>query len=206
VHIATNIPPADRARVEAAGDVRVEPWPTPRVMMYIMNTEGVGTSDVRVREAIEYAIDNQLLVDALFDGLGAPVRGRASPGITAAPMEFYDTYLYDPERAVELLAEAGYGPGELTIHIQGPAGRYPLDTEIVELTAVMLEAVGINTTLEILEWSAYQSRVWTQVDAVQNMALIGLGNSLGDAALTYNAVMCDGSYAMMSQLVRPGVR
>jgi peptide/nickel transport system substrate-binding protein len=203
VQIATNIPPADKSRVESAANVRIEPWPTPRVMMFIMNTQGEGTSDVRVREAIEYAIDNQLLVDALFDGLGAPVRGRASPGITAAPMEFHDTYLYDPERAVELLAEAGYGPGELTIHIQGPAGRYPLDTEIAELTSVMLEAVGINTTLEILEWSAYLSRVWTQVDAVRHMALIGLGNSLGDAALTYNAVMCDGSYAMMSQWCDP---
>lgn len=202
VHIATNVPPADRARVENAGNVRIEPWPTPRVMLFIMNTEGVGTSDVRVRTAIDYAIDNQLLVDALFDGLGTPVRGRASPGIVAAPMEFHDTYVYDPERAVELLAEAGYGPGELTIHIQGPAGRYPLDTEIAELTGVMLEAVGINTTLEILEWSAYQSRVW-RTENVQNMALIGLGNSLGDAALTYNAVMCDGSYAMMSQWCDP---
>ncbi len=202
VHIATNVPPADRARVEAAADVRIEPWPTPRVMLYIMNTEGIGTSDLRVREAIEYAIDNQLLIDALYDGLGAPVRGRASPGITAAPMEFWNTYLYDPERAVQLLAEAGYGPGELTIHIQGPAGRYPLDTEIVELTAVMLNAVGINTTVEILEWSAYQSRVW-RTENVQHMALIGLGNSLGDAALTYNAIMCDGSYQMMSQWCDP---
>jgi peptide/nickel transport system substrate-binding protein len=130
------------------------------------------------------------------------VRGRASPGITAAPMEFYDTYLYDPERAVELLAEAGYGPGELTIHIQGPAGRYPLDTEIVELTAVMLQEVGINTTLEILEWSAYQSRVW-QTENVQHMALIGLGNSLGDAALTYTSVDVQRHLRDDVQLVRP---
>lgn len=203
VQIATNIPPADKARVEGAANVRIEPWPTPRVMMFIVNTQGEGTSDLRVRTAIEYAIDSQLLIDALFDGLGAPVRGRASPGITAAPMEFYDTQLYDPERAVELLAEAGYGPGDLTIHLQGPAGRYPLDTEIIELTAVMLEAVGINTTLEILEWSAYQSRVWTQPNAVQHMALIGLGNSLGDAALTYTSIRCNDTYSMMSNYCNP---
>ncbi len=203
VQIATNVPPADKGRVESAANVRIEPWPTPRVMMFIMNTQGEGTSDLRVRTAIEYAIDNELLIDALFDGLGAPVRGRASPGITAAPMEFYDSYLYDPERAVALLAEAGYGPGDLTIHIQGPAGRYPLDTELVELTAVMLNAVGINTTLEILEWSAYQSRVWQQPNAVQHMALIGLGNSLGDAALTYTSIRCGDTYAMMSNWCNP---
>ncbi len=202
VHIATNVPPADRMRVEAAENVRIEPWPTPRVMLYIMNTEGEGTSDLRVRQAIEYAIDNQLMIEALYDGLGAPTRGRASPGITAAPLEFWNTYLYDPERAVELLEEAGYGPGDLTIHIQGPAGRYPLDTEIVELTSVMLQAVGINTTMEILEWSAYQSRVW-QTENVQHMALIGLGNSLGDAALTYTSARCGDTYSIMHNWCNP---
>ncbi len=195
VHIATNIPPQDAARVEAAG-VRLEPWPTPRVMLYVINTEGEGTSDKRVRMAIEYAIDNQMMIDGLMDGLGTPTRGRASPGITAAPLEFWDTYLYDPEYAAELLAEAGYGPGELTIHIQGPAGRYPMDTEIVELTAVMLEAVGFDTNITVLEWSAYLDRIW-QTDNVDHMALIGLGNSLGDAALTYNSAMCEGAYAIM---------
>jgi peptide/nickel transport system substrate-binding protein len=195
VHIATNIPTQDAPRVEAAGDVRIEPWPTPRIMLYLLNTdESVPTSDERVREAIDYAIDNQVLIDALMGGIGTPTRGRVSPGITAAPMALYDTYVYDPERAVELLAEAGYGPGELTIKIEGPAGRYPLDAEIVELTAVMLEAVGIVAEMEILEWSAYLSRIW-DADNVENMALIGLGNSLFDAALAYVAITCDGSYA-----------
>jgi len=202
VHIATNIPPVDRRRIEAAANVRIEPWPTSRVMLYVMNTQGVGTRDKRVRMAIDYAIDNQLMIDALYDGLGVPVRGRATPGINAAPMEFWNSYLYDPERAVELLAEAGYGPGDLTIHIQGPAARYPLDSEIVELTAVMLQAVGIRTTLEILEFSAYQSRVWN-TENVQHMALIGLANSLRDAAITYTGVMCDGGYAIMHNWCSP---
>jgi peptide/nickel transport system substrate-binding protein len=202
VHIATNIPPADRGRVEAADDVRIEPWPTPRVMLYVMNTEGEGTSDKRVRMAIDYAIDNQLMIDLLFDGLGAPVKGRVSPGITAAPMHLWNVYDYDPERAVELLAEAGYGPGQLRIHVQGPAGRYPLDTEIVELTAVMLEEVGIDASIEVLEWSAYQSRVWL-TENVRHMALIGLGNTLGDAALAYTSARCGDGYAVMHNWCEP---
>ncbi len=194
VHVATNIPVQDAQRIDASGVAEVKPWPTPRIMLYLMNTspEQV-TGDPRVREAIEYAIDNQLLIDALMGGLGTPVRGRVSPGISAAPMELYDTYLYDPERAVQLLAEAGYGPGEATIKIQGPSGRYPLDAEIVELTGVMLEAVGFNVEYEVLEWSAYLSRVW-DVGNVQNMGLIGLGNSLFDAALAYQIVTCEGRY------------
>ena len=202
VHIATNIPPQDAERVAAAARVRLEPWPTPRVMLFVMNTAGEGTSDPRVRAAIEYAIDSELLIKVLYGGLGTPVRGRVTPGITAAPLEFYNTQLYDPERAVALLAEAGYGPGELSIHLQGPAGRYPMDTEILELVAVMLAEVGIRPSLEVLEWSAYQGRVWLS-ENVRHMALIGLGNSLGDAALAYTSAFCDGGYAVMHRWCEP---
>ena len=204
VDLATNVPSHEAARVRDAAGVRTEPWPTPRVMLFLMNTdERVATGDRRVREAIDYAIDNQLLIDVLMDGLGTPVRGRVSPGIGAAPMRFFDTYLYDPARAAALLAEAGYGPGELTIRVQGPAGRYPLDADIVEVTAVMLEAVGIRTQIELLEWSAYQSRVWN-ADAVEHMGLIGLGNSLFDAALAYTLITCEGGYAGKTKWCDPG--
>ena len=204
VHIATNIPTQDAARVAAAPGVAIAPWLTPRIMLFLVNTAaGEPTHDKRVREAIDYAIDNQLLIDVLMDGLGTPVRGRVSPGITAAPMELYDTYLYDPERAVQLLADAGYGPGQLTIKLEGPAGRYTRDSEIVELTAVMLEAVGIEVTMEVLEWSAYQSRIWN-ADNVKNLGLIGLGNSLFDAALAYEAITCAGGYAGKTNWCDPG--
>ena len=204
VDVATNVPSHEAARVRDAAGVRVEPWPTPRVMLFLMNTDEVAaTGDRRVREAIDYAIDNRLLVEALMDGLGTPVRGRVSPGISAAPMRFFDTYLHDPERARALLAEAGYGPGELTIRVQGPAGRYPLDADIVEVTALMLEAVGIRTEVELLEWSAYLSRVWN-ADAVEHMGLIGLGNSLFDAALAYTLITCEGGYAGKTNWCDPG--
>ena len=204
VDLATNVPSHEAARVRDAAGVRVERWPTPRVMLFLMNTdERVATGDRRVREAIDYAIDNRLLVDVLMDGLGTPVRGRVSPGISAAPMRFFDTYLHDPERARALLADAGYGPGELTIRVQGPAGRYPLDADIVEVTAVMLEAVGIRTQVEMLEWSAYQSRVWN-ADAVEHMGLIGLGNSLFDAALAYTLITCEGGYSGKTNWCDPG--
>lgn len=193
VHIATNIPVQDARRVNASGVAEVKPWPTTRVMLFVLNTSPEQiTGDKRIRKAIDYAINNRLLIDALMGGIGVPVRGRVSPGITAAPMEFYDTYLYNPERAVQLLAEAGFGPGEATIKIQGPAGRYPLDTEIVELVGAMLEVVGFNVEFELLEWSAYLSRVWNAPGGIQNMGLIGLGNSLFDASMAYQIITCEG--------------
>lgn len=194
VHIATNIPPADADRVEASGDAGVVAQPTTRIMMLIFNThEDAVTGDPLVREAIDYAIDNQLLIDVVMDGLGTPTRARLSPGIAAAPLELYGEYLYDPERAQELLAEAGYGPGELTIRVQGPAGRYPLDVEQAEIIAVMLEAVGINTEIEVLEWSAYQDRIWN-ADNIMHFVIMGLGNSMFDHWFSMRAILCDGAY------------
>jgi peptide/nickel transport system substrate-binding protein len=194
VHIATNVPPQDRERIVQGGVADVVLQPTTRIMMLIFNTHSdAATGDPRVREAIELAIDNQLLVDAVMDGLGVPTRARISPGISGSPMELYDDYLYDPERAVALLAEAGYGPGELSINVQGPAGRYPLDAELAEIIAVMLEAVGINTSVEVLEWSAYQSRIWN-ADNIEHFVLMGLANSMFDNWFSMRAILCDGSY------------
>lgn len=194
VHIATNVPAQEEARIDGSAAARTLPWPSPRVMMFIVNTsDEKATGNPLVREAIEYAIDNQLLIDALAGGYGTPVRARVTPGVTAVPMEFYNTYVYDPERAVELLTEAGYGPGELKIKLDGPAGRYPKDAEIVELVSVMLEQVGIVTEMEVLEWSSFQSRIWS-ANNVENMVLMGLANSMFDGWHAQRAFLCDGSY------------
>ncbi|ADI14075.1 ABC transporter substrate-binding protein [Truepera radiovictrix] len=194
VHIATNIPVQDSARVEASGQATLLPWPTPRVMMFLVNTEeGRATSDPRVREAIDYAINDQLLVDAVMGGLGAPTLSRVTPGIDAAPMELYGAYNYDPERAAALLEEAGYGPGELEITLQGPLGRYPLDSELLEITGALLQEVGINARVEVLEWSAYLERVW-DAENIENLGFIGLSNSMFDASLALTPMLCGGTY------------
>ncbi len=194
VHIATNVPPQDADRVVASGAATVGLQPTTRVMMLIMNThEDALTGDPRIREAIELAIDNQLLVDAVMDGLGMPTLARVSPGIGGAPLELWNTYTYDPERAVELIREAGYEPGDITIKVESPAGRYPLDTELAEVIAVMLNEIGVNTEIEVLEWSAFQSRIWN-ADNITHFALMGLANSMFDNWFSMRAIQCGGAY------------
>ena len=64
---------------------------------------------------------------------------------------------YDPERAKELIAAAGYADGfKLTIH--GPAGRYTNDTRILEAIAQMLSRVGIDTSVETMPASVFFKR------------------------------------------------
>lgn len=195
VDIITNVPPQDVERIEDADAAGVLGQPTTRIMMLIYNTdETKATGDLRVRQAIDWAIDDALLIDAAMDGYGTPTLARVSPGVDAVPMQYYGEYNYDPERATELLAEAGYGPGELSLTLQGPDGRYPKDAEQLEIIAVMLEQIGIDVTYESLEWSAFKSRVW-DVDQVENVALMGLANSMFDGWFALRTIPCDGSYA-----------
>lgn len=203
VDIAVNIPTQDVERIRAAQGVSVVSQPTTRIMMLLFNTaDGKVTSDPRIREAIELAIDKELLVEVVADGFGVPVGARVSPGVNAAPMKYYDQNAYDPERAKQLIAAAGYGPGELTVALQGPAGRYPGDADTLAVVEVMLNDIGVKTTLETLEWSAYNGRIWG-ADNVDNVALIGLANSLFDGWFALRTLPCDGSYAKRTNWCNP---
>ena len=110
-----------------------------------MNTDDPALSDKRVRQAIAYAIDRDFMIDALDQGLTIP----ATSGIvTASP--FHDStvnpYDRDVDRATALLAEAGYGPGELELTID-----YIPPTQVIyaEYVVQALEDVGINVELSV---------------------------------------------------------
>lgn len=195
VDIITNIPEQDQDRIAMTGAARVALAPSNFVMMVVFNVrDGTETADPRVREAIDLAIDRDLLVDGLMGGLGAVTAARLNPGISAAPIDrYFGVNPYDPERAVELLAEAGYGPGELTIMVYGASGRFALGAELTEVVGAMLEQVGINTVVDVREFSAYSANVWN-AGAFEHLVVTGLGNSFGDNWFAMRALLCGGQY------------
>lgn len=194
-HIAANVPVQDQSRIDASGSATVKLQPSTFVNMIVFNVkEGAATADPLVRLAIDKAIDRELLVEGVMGGLGAVTAARLAPGINAAPVdEYFRVNNYDPEGAVAALAEAGFGPGELTIKLYGSTGRHPMLSEQTEIIAVMLEAVGIRTELEILEFSAYTSRIWNAA-AFEHLVVTGLGNSMRDNWFAMRALLCDGEY------------
>ncbi len=190
VDVAVNVPPEDWDRVRRAPGVRLEVAMSNRVMLLeVRQHPEYATSDPRVRAAVEYAIDNQAIVDTLIGGAGVPTRTRVTPGNFGANPALYNTYLYDPERARSLLAEAGFAGGGPSITLQGPRGRYLKDAEVTEMIAGMLEAVGFRVKLELFEWSAYSDMRTANTHG--DLHLIGYGNSLFDADLAFNSLQCD---------------
>src|SRR5699024_6999796 len=104
VDLAVNLPPDDIERIDNEDDISIESAPSQRVMLFTLRTEGdYPTADPKVREAIDLAIDKEAIVDSLIGGYGTPTRTRVTPGNTGANEDLYNTQVYDPERAKELL-------------------------------------------------------------------------------------------------------
>lgn len=150
--IATNIPIASAAAIEAAGKAIVE-VPSYRIFsLELSNLEKHPSAlhDKRVRQAVNYAIDKEGIIEGLFQGRAKALNGQLLRSNQLGFNPDLKDYPYDPERAKALLAEAGY-PDGVEIEFRFPSGRYVQDQEVAMAIAGMLEAVGIRPKLVQLE-------------------------------------------------------
>ena len=143
--------------LEGASGVQVITYPIDRVFYIAFNnlTSGVGkpTEDVRVRLAMNYAVDRQAIIDSLFGGRARPATTLMTPSNLG-----YDNsiqpYPYDPARARRLLAEAGF-PNGFEIDFAAPSGAYTNFEQVAEAVQGYLGEVGIRANLEIMESGRY---------------------------------------------------
>ena len=140
--IAMILGPEENMAIEAAGGIGMS-WPT-AALQSISFHHGKGTplNDVKVREALNLAVDRRTLVGGLLDGTPEPA---TQPGVRFA-YGFNETLPpipYDPERARALLAEAGY-PDGFSFVVQGAVGSGPNDAAVYQLIAQYLAAIGVT--------------------------------------------------------------
>lgn len=155
VDIINNVSPNEWDRINNNEGTSVQMGEGTRFYMLGMKcSEGNETADVRVRQAIDYAIDDQLIVDQVLKGAGTVSLTRVAPGVVGQDESLYGKYNYDPEKAKELLAEAGY-PDGFTLKLEGPTGRYTMDADVCQVVASMLEAVGITVDLQLYDSTTY---------------------------------------------------
>lgn len=172
--IVNTVIPTEWDRVNGNDGTSVVNGPSTRVYQLALKCDRGPTQDLRVRQAIDLAIDDKTLVDQILKGAGTPMLTRIPSGITGCNEALVGQYNYDPEKAKELLAEAGY-PNGFEMKIQAPTGRYLMDTEISQAITAMLSQVGITVDLQLMESSAY-SNVFTAHDADDGfMTCFGLG-------------------------------
>lgn len=115
--------------------------------------------DVRVRQAMYYAINVPDIIDLVSNGDGVATGTSMYPAYTKYFMpELADNYQQNVDKAKELLAEAGYPNGfDMTITVPS---NYAQHVQTGEVIAQQLSAVGINATLQPVEWETWVSDVY----------------------------------------------
>ncbi len=113
-------------------------------------------ADVRVRQALNHAIDKQAIIDRIFHGEGRPAASDT-------PVQAWSSlvpYSYAPQRARELLAEAGYPDGfQITLKTFSTTPGAELPT-VAQAIALYWQAIGLDVRIERIDWTSLRS-AWT---------------------------------------------
>ena len=152
--IVAQVPSESIELLERSGRVSVIEAPGPRSYFLTLNTRHDGPlQDVRVRRALNYAVDIESILEFVFEGRGGPLATLLTPEQFGFDPEA-QPFGHDPERARELLAEAGY-PDGFSIRMEAPSARYPKDVEVAQAIVAQFGEVGVDVDLQIVEWGTY---------------------------------------------------
>ncbi|PPC94269.1 MAG: peptide-binding protein [Methylotenera sp.] len=122
--------------------------------------------DIRVRQAINYAIDKQEIIDGVLLGLGEPVASPYKPG-TRWSNPALKSYPYDPAKAKALLKDAGFidSNGDGILEKDGKPFAFEILTnqnKEREMTGVLIQRrlreIGIDANIRVLEWASFLGR------------------------------------------------
>ncbi|SLN26455.1 ABC transporter substrate-binding protein [Roseisalinus antarcticus] len=169
IDLMVEVPPV--ALSEFEGDAyTVHEQAGPHVWFLILNAKEGPFADVRVRQAANYAINKEAIVNDVLEGTAEVAAGPTPPAFAWAYNPDLEPYPYDPDKARELLAEAGAEGAELTFYVtEGGSGM--LDPVSMG-TAIQadLEAVGLDVTIETYEWNTFLGNVNPGLEGKADMA------------------------------------
>ena len=194
VDMVPNVPLPDRDRLAQEAGITMSTGPSNRQhLLYVREQSESGempntypgytvtTEDVRIRQAISYALDRQVLAEV--QGAGRPSLLRVDDywpehNGQYAGEEAAVNY-YNPDRARELIREAGFDPeagNRPVLNFDAPAFQQGNEKEVAEVIKVMLEDVGFTVNLNVLEGAAFNEQVLTPGNN-RELALVVIGGS-----------------------------
>jgi peptide/nickel transport system substrate-binding protein len=179
VDVITQIPPADLSRLEKDPDILISKTMSIGAQQFRFHCKRTPYTDPRVRQAVSYAIDRRAILENLMPGMAEPSTGPLTPRIRGRAE--LGEIPYDPERARELLAQAGYPDGFDTRITTTP--RYNMGVELAQAVAAQLSKVGIRAEIEVLEWGTIR-QYWSGLlpgDCPLEIFIMGAGASSADA-------------------------
>jgi len=155
--IAFPISPDQIGAVRTKPDLKVEHVNIGQALVVAMRGINSGPLEKKeVRQALNYAIDKKKIFDALMQGQGRILDGQLGGTNTYGYNPDLTAYPYDPQKAKQLLAQAGF-PNGFEVKFEGPTGRYPQDQQVGEAIVAQLAAVGVKTRYEVLESAKFSA-------------------------------------------------
>jgi len=158
VHAIKSISPAQLDTIMASDNLKLLQVAGSNLFYAAINHQAEPFDNLNVRQAFMHAINFDALVDSVYEGLGTRAVNPMPPTILGYNNDI-QPYAYDPARAQELLAEAGYPNGfDMDLHVFAESRAYvgrPVDA--AEIFKSDLAAVGINANIIVNEWGTHRS-------------------------------------------------
>jgi len=188
-------PPQDLARLEASKETKVVRGQENRIVFFgfdqsrdellYSNVKGKNPfKDARVRRAVYQAIDIDALRTRTMRGSALPTGGMTPSNLASSP-EIEQRLPYDPAKAKQLLAEAGY-PNGFEVTLDCPNNRYVNDEEICIAVAAMLTRVGVQTRVTAMPRATYFPKLEKHDTS---FFMLGWGGAITDAQTTLSPVL-----------------
>ncbi len=167
--VMVEVPPDNLATFKQDANFAVAEQAGPHVWFTILNVKSGPFADKKVRQAANYAVNKQGLVDNVLQGSATLAPGPIPPAFNWVENKT-EPYPYDPEKAKALLAEAGAGNPEITFYVtEGGSGMLDPITMGAAIQAD-LQAVGFKVKIETYEWNTFLGKVNTGLEGKADMA------------------------------------
>jgi peptide/nickel transport system substrate-binding protein len=180
IDLAVNLPPDDLPRLREDPRFTFAEQPGMHTWYLVFNVTKEPFDDPRVRQAVAHAIDRDAIVQAILGGTGETAANFLPP-VVWGYADDVQAYPYDPERARELLAEAGY-PDGFSVEFWVPESGSGMQQSVAMGTVIQdfLGRVGIDVTIQQFEWGTYLDRVIVPVDEADTVPAMFEMSWIGD--------------------------
>ncbi|MBJ3778425.1 ABC transporter substrate-binding protein [Acuticoccus mangrovi] len=179
VDLIDGVPPEDAARLRTDDRFNVVSGPSDRavymtfdlardVTPYVADKatgEPLPTNpfkDLRVREALSLAVDRRAITERAIDGMAEPANQVGTPTLGGFA-EDYPPKAYDPARAKELLAEAGY-PDGFALTVSCMQGRLVNDARVCQVLGQMFQRIGLDVTVDVEPYAVFITKATCHCD------------------------------------------
>ncbi|ELZ80685.1 MULTISPECIES: ABC transporter substrate-binding protein [Haloferax] len=186
--LIVNVPPQEVQRVTNSDNARVAAAPSTRIIYNGMRYDVEPFDSVEFRQAMNYAIDLESIVQNVLGGFGAQTGQPTLPEFVGHNPDL-DPYPYDPDQAEQLVEESGYAGAE--IELNTPVGRYLKDLEIAQAVAGYIDELpNVTATVRQRDFGSLVDELLAgSIEARPPWFLIGWGEATFDGGLVMEALL-----------------